>query len=133
MTSSHGGPRSRGIGLEAAWTAVSREADERAARNPDLSTDLRLIAAARWRLDRDGHSHFPATGDDGLRAVLSKVDRATGQLTPLSQRATERAIARLVAGDQLSAVNRNSARCLRLPRYANDGPRGAKRSTCPVK
>jgi len=103
----------RRIGLEGAWTAVAREADEQAARNPDLSTDLRIVAAARWRLDAAGHSHFPRTGRDSLRVVLGKVDKGTGELLPIT--------------------DRSSALCLRLPQGSNDAGGGTRmHSRCPI-
>lgn len=123
----------RRIGLEGAWTAVAREADEQAARNPDLSTDLRIVAAARWRLDAAGHSHFPRTGRDSLRVVLGKVDKGTGELLPITDRSVRRGISSLVTAGVLSSRNRSSALCLRLPQGSNDAGGGTRmHSRCPI-
>lgn len=123
---------SRGIELEGGWTAVARQADEDAARNPGLSTDLRIVSAARWRMDGQGHSHFPKTGADSLPQVLARVNRATGELTPMTDRGVRKALAALVAAGLLSSRNRSSLLCLRLPRAANDAGGGTRsRKRCP--
>lgn len=110
------------------WVAVSSVYDDAAARNPALSTDLRLMSAARSRIELSGHSHWHR-GE--LRHVLAKVDRKTGELTPLSASAVNRAISRMVDAGMLQAGSWSE--CLINPLFYVQTARRVTASACPAK
>lgn len=92
-------PRRRSsITIRDSWIAVSQAYDDRAARNFALSTDVRLLSAARARIEFNGHSHF---GRGELRHILSKVNERTGEVSDLSNSALSRAIDRMVEARML--------------------------------
>lgn len=112
----------KAISIQGSWVAVSQAHDEAAARNPLLSTHLRVLAAARSRLEFSGHAHF---GRQELGTIVSKVAKDTGELTRLSPSALTRAIKHLVDGDQL--MDGSWSECLRLPLFAVQNGTGRSR------
>ncbi|WP_298325390.1 hypothetical protein [Haloactinopolyspora sp.] len=119
--------RRKGISIVEDWVAVSRDHDEAAAHNWDLSTDLRMLSAARWRLELSGHSHW-RRGE--LRDVLASPD-AAGELKPLSASAVGRRIKALVDAGQL--LPGSWSQCLVLPLFkVQTGMKGTP-TECPRK
>lgn len=123
-------PRRRGpgISIRGEWVAISRAYDDMAARNPVLSTDLRILAAGRSRLELSGHSHW-RRGE--LRNVLATVNRQTGEASPLSKSALTRRIGALADAGLLEPGSWSE--CLRVPLFSVQvGVKGVP-SNCPAK
>ncbi|MFD6030137.1 hypothetical protein ACFWE5_05450 [Cellulosimicrobium funkei] len=117
------------ITLDGPWVAVSRAQDDTAARNYELSTDLRLLGAARSRLELGGHSHFNRRE---LRTILAKVNRRTGELAPLSASALTRRIGALVDAGLLA--HGSWSECLVVPPFSvQTGERYAETTGCPKR
>jgi hypothetical protein len=108
--------------------AVSRKHDAATARNLSLSTEMRLLAAARSAIEPRGHAHFKRFE---LRQILEVPDRQSGALGPLSPSALTRAIKRLVDGGVL--LDGSWAQCLILPMFDVMTGQNIAPSACPVK
>ncbi|MGW6131336.1 hypothetical protein ACWFNE_15040 [Cellulomonas sp. NPDC055163] len=120
--------RRRSLSIPETWAAVATVYDDAAARNPALSTDLRLMSAARSRIELSGHSHW-RRGE--LRLLLSKANMTTGELTPLSASALKRAIGRMVEAGMLQAGSWSE--CLVHPIFAVQTGRKDAKSPCPTR
>lgn len=122
-------PRHRSsITIPDSWIAVSQAYDDRAARNFALSTDVRLLSAARARIEFSGHSHF---GRGELRQILSRASERTGEVTALSPRALVRAVDRMVEAGMLLPGSWSG--CLVHDQFAvQTGVKGTP-SPCPKK
>lgn len=108
------------------WVAVSRAYDDTNARNPALSTDVRLLAAMRSRLEPSGHAHF---GRGELRLILAKLDASTGELKPLTPSALTRRIKALAGAGLL--LDGSWSSCLVSPPFAmQTGERTAAKTAC---
>lgn len=118
----------RRLSIRDDWVAVSTVYDDAAARNPALSTDLRLISAARSRIELSGHSHWKR-GE--LRHVLTKVNATTGELVPLSASALTRAIVRMVEAGMLQ--HGSWSECLVHPMFEVQIALKRSQSPCPTK
>lgn len=118
----------KSINIPGPWVAVAQAYDDAAARNPALSSHVRILSAARSRLEFNGHAHFAR---QELRTILSSVDRQTGELTPLSKSALTRAVQHLTDGGLLA--DGSWSQCLRLPLFGvqNGTGRTKGRPTCP--
>lgn len=120
--------RRQRLSIPDTWAAVATVYDDAAARNVALSTDLRLMSAARSRIELSGHSHW-RRGE--LRYVLSKVNTTTGELTPLSASALSRAIVRMVEAGMLQGGSWSE--CLVHPMFAVQTGRKDAKSPCPAR
>lgn len=116
------------ISIVGEWVAVSRTYDDAAMGEPTLSTDLRLMAGARSRIELSGHAHF-SRGE--LRKLLFSVDPQTGEMKPLSASALRRRVDALVEAGQLAPGS--WSQCLRMPVFdVQTGVKGVA-TPCPRK
>lgn len=125
--------RSPGISMKDSWVAVSQAYDDAAARNPALSTDVRLLAAARSRLEITGHSHW---NRGELALVLSKLRRDpehdAEHMVRLRRETVTAAIDRLTDAGLL--MPSSWSECLVLPPFAVQiGTKDAAATECPTK
>jgi hypothetical protein len=88
----HQRPSRINFGPGVTWSAVSTYFDERTVDNPRASLEVRLLAAARARIDPTGHSHW-ARGELRSRLVVFS---PIGSLEPVERSTLGRAIGRLV-------------------------------------
>ena len=111
------------------WLAVSQERQERLARDVGVrSTSVRLFAAAQARLTEDGHAHF---GRGELREWLSLMDRASGEVRPMSAANLRRQIDALVHDGVLAHDSWSG--CLRLNLLHYDAASTPREVDCPGK
>ena len=119
----------RSIALTGPWVAIAAAYDDTTARNPSLHVDVRLLAAARSRMEFSGHAHF-RRGE--LRTILSRLTESTGELVPLSPNYVTRRINWLVGATVLAAGSWSE--CLVLPPFGVQcGRRSATASPCPKR
>jgi len=116
-----------GVGGGSPWVACSQDTDDRIARDDRLSTDTRLLAAARSRLEPQGHAHFKR-GE--LSRILSQVNKTTGEIGPMSSNGLRRAIRKLSEAGLL--LSDSWSQCLRVPLTDVQNGNGYN-SECPTK
>jgi hypothetical protein len=119
----------RGVMVKPPWLAVSQERQERLAKDTQVrSTAVRIFAAAQARLTEDGHAHF-ARGE--LREWMSLLDRATGEVQPMSADNLRRQIDALVSDGVLGGASWSE--CLRLNLLHFDAASSPRERDCPDK
>jgi len=122
----------RNISIADTWTAVSQAYDDATARNPALGTDLRLVAAARSRMEYGGHAHFKR-GELAVILSKAKADGVGGYvLEPLHRTTVKKAIDRMADAGLL--VRGSWSEDLILPPFSVQfGSKQAAVTRCPKK
>jgi hypothetical protein len=121
-------PRRINFGTDVTWSAVSTVFDEATIDNPHVVLDVRIMAAARARIDPSSHSHW-RPGELRNRLV---VIGSTGELTPVTRENLNAAIRRLTSAKILQAGS--SGQCLAYSVWdVQTGMRNGAWPPCPRK
>ena len=99
------------------WRAVSVVSDEQTADNPEVSSDVRLLALARARMDFSGHAHFKRGEVRERLAYVQKTGKRAGEIRVPSREAVRKAINRLVGwgGSSVGVPGLNASSTHRSP------------------
>lgn len=120
------------FGSDVPWRGVSAIADERLAANVEASTDIRLVALARARLEFSGHAHFKRGELRECLAYVVKSGPDAGSICTPSRHAVNKAIDRLKAWGVFAPDS--WSQCIQFPPFSvQNGSKVGAQTPCPPK